>query len=152
MVRQTSIDAYNRIRNSSFLSERKKRIVEIFLKNRQGLTASEVVELYASKYPLNRRSEGIRNRIGELVQQGVLREGKKVPCPYTGNKVTKFYLTKNEPIRMPKKLSKKEKKAELLSMLECLRLNISDPSLVIDTVSYCEDLSRVISYVNKNFQ
>jgi hypothetical protein len=128
MVRQTSIDAYNRIRNSSFLSERKKRIVEIFLKNRQGLTASEVVELYASKYPLNRRSEGIRNR------------------------VTKFYLTKNEPIRMPKKLSKEEKKVELLSMLVCLRLNISDPSLVIDTVSYCEDLSRVISYVNKNFQ
>jgi hypothetical protein len=104
-VRATSILAYNEITTSGLLSKKRMQVYKVLYRLGKA-TGSQVAQEYKSHYPSASHSESIRNRITELVQQGVVR------------------VTANLPTKLPKKATKRAKKEELLSLIKDLGTGI----------------------------
>lgn len=129
-VRDTSIQCYKQIKAEGLLSKRKQRIFKILMDHGQGngLTGTEISRIFKKIYPSTNYSEGIRNRITELYNLGVVYEKGTKQCQFTGRTVTIWDLTgrlpeKKEPIReviqisipeAEKMLSKKNKEYRIL--------------------------------------
>lgn len=120
MIQRTSIETYHEIKNSGLLSEKRMKVFDIFYDNPNGLTGSEVSEIYKNKFPSSKHSETIRNRITELHQMGVLAEMGVVECQYTKRKVMKWCCTDKMPISLQKKMTKKEKINDILNDVTAL--------------------------------
>jgi hypothetical protein len=120
MVQRTSAETYYDIKNSGLLSEKRMKVFDIFYENENGLTGSQVSEIYKNKYPTSRHSETIRNRITELYQMGVLGDLGIVECPFSGRKVTKWTCLDKLPIPLKKKLTLKEKVIDILGLVNQL--------------------------------
>lgn len=114
MINSVSIEVYHSIKNSGILSDKRMKVYDIFYENPQGLTGSEVSEIYKSKYPSSKHSETIRNRITELRDMGVLDEIAIVTCQYTNRSVTKFRLNHKMPTSLEKKETLNEKLDKIL--------------------------------------
>lgn len=110
MTRQTSIDCYNQIKAEGLLSKRRFQVYEILLEN-GSLTGTEVAILFKQKFASSSHSEGIRNRLTELFDRGVIYEKAIVVCKTTGRKVTLFDLTDNLPKSVKGKPSRKQERA-----------------------------------------
>lgn len=108
-ARQTSIDCYNQIKAEGMLSKRRLQVYEILLEN-GALTGTEVAILFKQKFASSSHSEGIRNRLTELFDRGVIYEKGIVVCKTTGRKVTLFDLTDNLPKDIKSKPSRKQEK------------------------------------------
>lgn len=114
MINSVSVEVYHSIKNSGILSDKRMKVYDIFYENPQGLTGSEVSEIYKSKYPSSKHSETIRNRITELRDMGVLDEIDIVTCQYTNRSVTKFRLNHKMPTSLEKKETLNEKLDKIL--------------------------------------
>ena len=114
MIQRTSIETYHEIKNSGLISDKRMKVFDIFYENPQGLTGSQVSEIYRSKHPTSKHSETIRNRITELCEMGVIVEMGAVECEYTKRKVMKWCCIDKMPIPLEKKQTKKEKIQEIL--------------------------------------
>ena len=114
MVQKTSIETYHAIKNSGLISEKRMRVFDIFYLNPQGLTGSEVSEIYRKENPTSQHSETIRNRITELFQMGVLAEVGVVECQFSKRNVMKWCCIDKMPIPLEKKLTRKEQVNEIL--------------------------------------
>jgi hypothetical protein len=114
MIQNTSIETYHEIKNSGLISDKRMKVFDIFYENKQGLTGSQVSEIYKRKHPTSQHSETIRNRITELVEMGVLAEMGIVECPFTNRKVMRWCCVDRLPIPLEKKQTKKEKIDEIL--------------------------------------
>ena len=114
MINSVSIEVYHSIKNSGILSDKRMKVYDIFYENPQGLTGSEVSEIYKSKYLSSKHSETIRNRITELRDMGVLDEKAIVTCQYTNRSVTKFCLNQKMPTSLEKKETLNEKLDKIL--------------------------------------
>jgi len=100
MVRQTSIDAYNTIKNNGLLSKRRWEVYDALF-NYGPLTATQI----ASKMPgFKSQSVGanVHARLGELRSFGVVVELGEVECPETGNTVILWEVTNKLPTKARK--------------------------------------------------
>ena len=114
MVQKTSVETYYAIKNSGLISEKRMKVFDIFYLNPQGLTGSEVSEIYRKENPTSQHSETIRNRITELFQMGVLAEVGVVECQFSKRNVMKWCCIDKMPIPLEKKLTRKEQVNEIL--------------------------------------
>jgi len=117
-IRQTSIDCYNQIKSEGLLSKRRLQVYKILLEN-GCLTGTQISILFKQKYFSSNHSEGIRNRISELFERGVVYEKAIVECKSTGRKVIQWDLTDKLPIKI--KTSNKTKKQKINDALNSLR-------------------------------
>jgi hypothetical protein len=117
-TRQTSIDCYRKIKSEGLLSKRRLQVFEILLEN-GCLTGTEISILFKQKHFSSNHSEGIRNRITELFDRGVVYEKGIVECKSTGRKVIQWDLTDKLPIKI--KSSNKTKKHKIDDALNSLR-------------------------------
>jgi len=117
-VRQTSIDCYNQIKAEGLLSKRRLQVYEILLEN-GALTGTEVAILFKKKFVSSNHSEGIRNRLTELLDRGVIYEKGIVNCKTTNRKVSLWDLTNNLPKDVSNKPSRKQQRTN--EALEALR-------------------------------
>ncbi len=77
MIRQTSLDSYNKIKSDGLLSKRRFEVYDILFKNGP-LTAYEVVDVARTKAPSASQSS-FQARLSELHEIGVVKNvGKKV--------------------------------------------------------------------------
>ena len=117
-TRQTSIDCYNQIKRDGLLSKRRLQVYEILLEN-GCLTGTEISILFKQKHFSSNHSEGIRNRISELFDRGVVYEKGIVECKSTGRKVIQWDLTDRLPVTI--KSSNRTKKQRINDALNSLR-------------------------------
>lgn len=118
MVQKTSIETYHSIKNSGLISEKRMKVYEILYENPQGLTGTQVSEIFKEKYPSAKHSETIRNRITELHDMGVVVDMGVVKCEFTNRKVIKWCTSDNLPFKLGKKLTLKEKVDEILENIK----------------------------------
>ena len=104
-INQNSMDAFNHIKKNGLLSDKRLKVYHIFLQYPDGLTGSEVSEIYKDHYPSSQHSETIRNRITELRDMGVLDEVGNVACKFTKRTVMKYRVNTNIPTKLQVKKS-----------------------------------------------
>jgi DNA-binding Lrp family transcriptional regulator len=109
-ARQTSIDCYNQIKAEGLLSKRRLQIYEVLLENGP-LSGTEIAILFKKKHFITGHSEGVRNRITELVSRGVICDNGTKTCNITGKTVTEWDLTDRLPVKV-KNISAKKRRAE----------------------------------------
>jgi hypothetical protein len=103
-VNQNSMDAFNHIKKNGLLSDKRLKVYHILALHPQGLTGSEVSNIYKQHYPTSQHSETIRNRITELRDSGVLDEVGNVVCQFTKRNVMKYRVNGQMPTKLvPKK-------------------------------------------------
>jgi hypothetical protein len=136
MVKTTSIETYHSIKDSGVLSEKRMNVFDIFYENPNGLTGSEVSEIYKGKFPSSKHSETIRNRITELCQMGVILEMGVSECPYTKRKVMKWCCVDRLPIPLEKKPTRKEQIKEILDDITAFgkSLKSEEEKIVLRTI------------------
>jgi len=108
MTRQTSRDAYYRIRDGGLLGKRQFEVYHI-LSCHDPLTGGEVCDIIRQNGRVENRN-ATASRLGELRDRGVIEELDVTRiCKVTGNKVTVWAVTANLPTKpkpKPKKISK----------------------------------------------
>lgn len=109
MIQKTSIETYYSIKNSGLLSDKRLKVFDIFWEHPDGLTGTQVANIFKNKHPSAEHSETIRNRITELRDMGVISEVGVVECEFTNRKVMKFAITNNMPVPLTKKETLNEK-------------------------------------------
>ena len=136
MVQKTSVETYHAIKNSGLISEKRMKVFDIFYLNPQGLTGSEVSEIYRKENPTSQHSETIRNRITELFQMGVLAEVGVVECQFSKRNVMKWCCIDKMPIPLEKKLTRKEQIKEILDDVTALgkALESEEDKIVLRTI------------------
>lgn len=117
MVQKTSIETYYAIKNSGVLSDKRMKVYDIFFEHPEGLTGTQVSNIFKKLHPTAQHSETIRNRITELRDMGVLSEVGLVECEYTNRQVMKFALNNSMPIPLPKKQTLKQRVDEVLETI-----------------------------------
>jgi hypothetical protein len=117
-INQNSLDAFNHIKKNGLLSDKRLKVYQIFLHNPNGLTGSEVSDIYKKNYPSSQHSETIRNRITELRDMGVLDEVGNVPCRFTKRTVMKYKVNTNMPTKLVVKKSLNTNIDEIISDLK----------------------------------
>ena len=100
-VRETSLEAFNEIRRSGLLSERRLAVYQCLFEWGP-MTGAQVAVRLARP---GRVSETVRNRITELVRMGVVKELGVVVCPVTGRNVVNFDVTAKLPAPLPKRVN-----------------------------------------------
>ena len=117
MVQKTSIQTYHSIKNSGILSDKRMKVYEIFYEHPEGLTGTQVSNIFKQLHPTAQHSETIRNRITELRDMGVLSEVGMVECEFTNRQVMKFMLNDNMPVALTKKKSLNERIDDVLESI-----------------------------------
>lgn len=121
MIRQTSIDCYNQIKNNGLLSKRRLQALDYILKIAP-CTASELQD----SMPYNDGGRDCMKRISELCKLGVIAERGVRKCRVTGNNVTEWDLTGNLPKNIKVNTNAKQKRKD--EALEALRELYKDQS------------------------
>lgn len=135
MARQTSINVYNDIISEGLLTKRRLEVYKC-LYNSGPLTGAQVATLLRRPGSV---SETVRNRITELVKQGVVYEVAEVVCPITGRNVLQFDVTDKRPVDLPRQVTRKEKINEIAWKIELIANRVTTGVLLRD------DLKRIIS-------
>ena len=105
MARETSIIAYNAIKDSGLLSKLKWRVYD-YLYKFGPLTAKQInIRLGCA----TTNSGVYTTRLSELRRIGVVEEVGRIECEYSGQKVILWDVNKNLPIKHNKKTKTKTK-------------------------------------------
>jgi hypothetical protein len=105
MPRQTSLEAFNSIKNNGLLSERRMQVYESLFHNGP-MSATEIWFKYFKN--LNVTQNSITPRLSELKRTGVVTEIGIQQCNVTGMNVILWDVTNKLPIKLEKKKSKDE--------------------------------------------
>lgn len=103
MTRRTSVAAFDEIKESGLLSERRFQVYEALF-NHGPCTANELRKYLSTSMP-NNINLNIVTRLGELRDMGVAYEVRERPCRMTGMTVIEWDVTE----RLPRKLVKPKK-------------------------------------------
>ena len=101
MIRETSIEAYKKIKESGLLSKRRWEVYDIVCRYGE-VTGSQVVKHFLEEIGGNVHGGSINGRLSELRDRGVIRETKEAPCPITGHVVIFWESTGRLPVQMEK--------------------------------------------------
>lgn len=98
-MRQTSIEAFNAIRDNGLLTGLQFEIYEILFQHGP-MTAGEAAQVYRSRHAhTNRQRNEIAKRVSDLRAFGVVREIGSRPCRATGMRVLVWDVTDRLPER-----------------------------------------------------
>lgn len=97
MTRQTSIDAYNTIKENGMLAKRRWEVYSILFSHGP-MTGNQIIQ-YVGKI---QNTGSIKTRLSELRDRGVVVELGTVKDPITGVTVILWDVTKNLPIKLDK--------------------------------------------------
>ena len=100
MIRDTSIQAYNTIKENGLLSRRRFQVYDTLYKFGP-LTQNEAFKEIAKKDTVTQQSIG--PRFAELLRAGAIQEVGKTLCSITGNLCIKWDVTKKIPVKVEKK-------------------------------------------------
>lgn len=120
MVRQTSMEAYQTIKESGLLSNRRFQVYDVLFNNGP-LTGAQVATIMKGTYGIHSQSETIRNRLTELRDMGCIQECGEAVDQYTNMKVILWDVTD----KLPMKLQKKKKK-ETFTICKAHRMFVAD--------------------------
>lgn len=126
MVQKTSVQTYHAIKNSGILADKRMKVYDIFYENPEGLTGTQVSNIFKQLHPTAQHSETIRNRITELRDMGVLTEVGLVECEVTKRQVMKFMLNDNMPVPLPKKKTLNERVDDVLESITLFSKQLSE--------------------------
>lgn len=102
MIRETSIEAYNEIKENGLLTKLRFQVYDWLFRN----GASTQSEICNYGFP-NTRMDSIKPRIAELNRLGVVSSVGERKCKVTGRNVMIWDITKKLPIKLDKQ--KREK-------------------------------------------
>ena len=108
MTRQTSIEAFNKIKKKGLLKRLRWDVYKVLF-DHGPLTSNELAVRYFS--PLQYQS--LSSRFSELRDMGVIQEIGKKKDDYTKMKVILWDVTNKLPIKINKKISKKDEEIDL---------------------------------------
>jgi len=102
MIRQTSIDAYNAIRDNGLLSERRWQVYDV-LYDIGPATGGEVFKEFKKRYGITApTNSNVTTRLGELRQMTVVMELGVKACTVSGQRVILWDVTANLPLKFEK--------------------------------------------------
>lgn len=104
-MRDTSIEAYNRIKDEGLLSERRLQVYEILFENGP-LTGNQLIKIAQKQYPML-NTGAFNTRLSELRNAGVVKELREIICPVTGYNVILWDVTSRLPIKVEKAIKHK---------------------------------------------
>lgn len=140
-MRQTSLDAYNKIKTNGLLSQRRFDVYEIIFVHGPLTGAAVADKFYADRKQIT-RSENVRNRITELRDMGVVKEVGFQTDTATGMRVILWDVTDNLPVKLRKKITVKNMLLRLqrksLAMIKAFDEWNSDTSSIHRTASFVE--------------
>lgn len=121
MVRETSIETYNYIRNSGLLSERRMQVYDCLYAGGK-MTAGEIYEVIK----IGRANANIAARLNELRKMKAVTEVGTKKCRSTGMTVILWATTNNlpEPYTKENKVTKKQLEAENAKLRECVEFYV----------------------------
>ena len=137
-TRETSIEAYHRVKESGLLSELRLRVYEI-LCHHGPMTAGEMLEYTNKKIP---HSGVYTTRFSELQRWGAIKEVDKRPCKTTGFTAIVWGITGDLPVKPEKTPTRKEKKTAIMNNLVAHGLKPT-PSTAEDIEIYKEELREI---------
>lgn len=102
MIRDTSIEAYNKIKRDGLLSERRWQVYDILYEIGPA-TGGEIFRHMKKKYgPTIPTNSNVTTRLGELRHFGVAMEIGKRKCTMTGQMVILWDVTSKLPLKFDK--------------------------------------------------
>jgi hypothetical protein len=122
MTRDTSIMAYNQIRESGLLTKLRWQVYECLFQHGPLGQNELLIELGTPHF----KKDSIKPRFAELEKFGVIREVGKRPCRITGREVIIWDVTSNLPQKNLKP-TKKQKKKNILDLMVNLGRKIPEP-------------------------
>jgi len=127
MVRQTSIEAYNQIREEGLLSDLRLVVYEYLYRNGPA-TAGELMQKYRNQRPdaTVTMTMNMVRRLSELQELGVVYEVMRRPCEVTGRNCIVWDVTSGIPIEPEKKKSKDQIIAEQSRTIAQLRVELDE--------------------------
>ena len=99
MMRDTSLDAYYKIRDEGLLSKRRFEVYEALVKHGP-CTANELFRKW--KYRSHITQQNIHPRLGELRERGVVEEVRVKPCEVTGRMAIVWKANGKMPVKWDK--------------------------------------------------
>jgi len=106
-MRHTQIEAYNKIKASGLLSERRFQVYDIIYKN-QPITIANMIKIATSEIKIL-NTGSLTGRISELERAGVITPLRTGECPITGNNVFFWATTDELPVKVKKKITNSDK-------------------------------------------
>lgn len=128
MIRNTSIDVYNKIKDNGLLSKRRLEVYDVVFNNGP-LTSAEAFHIMVNtQVTPGAFIPQLRARFTELREMGCLSELGTKKCTVSGNESILWDVTCDLPRYLPKVLSKKEKKKAIRAEIEKLgrRVDLSE--------------------------
>jgi hypothetical protein len=116
MVRGTSIEAYNHIKEKGLLTGMRMAVYDAIYKSGE-CTSGEAFANYLSDNDKSGFITQSRARFTELREMGVVYEKYERPCKITGRTAIVWALTGDLPIPLAKKITKKQKFITILDEL-----------------------------------
>lgn len=129
-MRDTSIKAYNSIKDNGLITGRRMEVYTC-LYQFGPLTASQVFQ----KTGLKTNQSG---RFTELKEMGVITEKGRVTCPVTKSEAILWDVTDKVPSHVEKKPTRKDKKKEILKMIESIGKQMQEPLREEMRKVYCD--------------
>lgn len=103
-MRQTSIDVYNKIKETGLLGGRRFEVYEALHQNGP-MTQVETVRFLQAK-KRNITDHGFTPRFSELRRMGAIQEVRERKCTVTGMTVIEWAVTENMPVKLEKRVPK----------------------------------------------
>lgn len=99
MTRQTSIDVFNKIKESGLLSRKRLEVYSVLFEHGP-LTGAQVTSIMRQKGFISTVSETVRNRITELHKMKAVDIVKTVKCPITSQTVIQWDVSNKLPVKI----------------------------------------------------
>lgn len=136
MTRETSIQAYYKVKESGLLSTVRLKVYEILCYHGP-MTAMELAQHTGHK-----GNSGVyTTRLSELERMGAITTIGERPCSTTGHTALVWEITHRMPTKHPKRITKQEKKDRVIVQVEQLR-NIIHPM-------FNGKLDAIIQFINE---
>lgn len=103
MTRETSLEAYHRIKDEGLLSVRRWQVYDVLFHNGP-LTANQMIKLFQSRYPQYRLTNtgSLATRLSELRDRGVVHEVAEIKCPVSSFRTIQWDVTDKLPVEFKK--------------------------------------------------
>jgi hypothetical protein len=145
MIRQTSITAYFEIKHNGLLSKRRFEVYEQIVLHGP-MTASEMIERISEKKTVN-NSGTYATRLSELRDMGVIKECAPVKCSVTGHQAISWKAINSLPIKLEKKVSRKDLLKGIKEAVKLLKNCNPDPSK--SAAEYYEIKDEMFDWLDK---
>lgn len=116
MTTRNSIDAFNAVMNSGYVSKKEKEVYDYLAKSDKSLTTNE---LFRGLYGTTTKNQpNVHARLNGLMEKGLVRKAGSRPCTITNKTVYFWDVTDKVPEKMPKKESNKIKIKRAMAFIQ----------------------------------